>query len=422
MSLILRNGTYYLRRRVPLKFADIEKRNEVWQSLNTDSKKEAEEKEKILWRILLKAWDARLRGHSDDAQESFAAAQDIARGKGFRYLPMSDVAELPLEDLLRRVEALQRQDGKAEARAVLGAVAKPSITISSALEAYWPMARDKTLAKSEDQLRRWSNPRKKAVANFIHVAGDIRMADITADHMLEFRSWWMDRLETEGLTANSANKDFTHLGHILKTVNGMKGLGNALNLESLAPFSETDPNSRPPFSDVWIKEKLLAEGALDGLNAEARAILLGMINTGYRPSEATGLTADRICLDAEIPHIKIAPEANREIKNKPSKREIPLAGISLEAFREFPNGFPNYRDKPATLSGTVNKFLRLNGLKETDNHVLYSLRHSFEDRMLRAGVDERVRRDFLGHALGREKYGEGGGLSFKLEMIKKIAF
>jgi integrase len=54
--------------------------------------------------------------------------------------------------------------------------------------------------------------------------------------------------------------------------------------------------------------------------------------------------------------------------------------------------------------------------------VFYSLRHSFEDRLLRADVDERVRRDLLGHALGRERYGEGGGLAYKLKMVEKVAF
>lgn len=113
MSLILRNGTYYLRRRVPIQFADVEKRNEVWQSLSTDSKKAAQEKAEILWSTLLQAWDARLRGHSDYAQENFNAAQEIARSKGFRYMPMNKVTELPLEDLIERFEALQRRDGTA---------------------------------------------------------------------------------------------------------------------------------------------------------------------------------------------------------------------------------------------------------------------------------------------------------------------
>jgi integrase len=422
MSIILRNGTYYLRRRIPSQFSQIDNRKEVWLSLKTDSKRAAQGKAELLWDTLLQAWDSRLRGHSEDAEVSFEAAQQIAKSRGFRYAPINEVADLPLADILDRVEALELGDTEIETAAILGTAEKPSLTIGMALEAYWPISRDKTLSKSQDQLRRWVNPRKKAVANFINVVGDVRLSDLTAEHMLQFRGWWIDRLQEEGLTANSANKDFTHLGHILKTVNGMKRLGHTLHLESLAFFTEKDGESRPPFSDSWITEKLLTTDALNGLNAEARAIFLGMINTGYRPGEAAGLTPDRICLEANIPHIKIAAEDNREIKNQTSKREIPLTGVSLEAFRAFPNGFPTYREKPAVLSATVNKFLKSNELKETDRHVFYSLRHSFEDRLLRADVDERVRRDLLGHALGRERYGEGGGLAYKLKMINRIAF
>tara|TARA_R110002096_G_scaffold297874_4_gene492313 strand:- start:4637 stop:5401 length:765 start_codon:yes stop_codon:yes gene_type:complete len=254
------------------------------------------------------------------------------------------------------------------------------------------------------------------------VVGDVSLSSLTPEHMLDFREWWLERLQDDDLTANSANKDIIHLGHILKTVNNMKRLGHALCLESLVSFKEGDSQARPPFSDDWIQNKLLAPGALDGLNSEARAIFIGMINTGYRPSEAAGLTAERIRLDSNIPHIVIAPESDREIKNKVSRRKIPLSGVSLEAFRQFPEGFPRYRENPASLSATVNKYLTENNLRETDKHVFYSLRHSFEDRLLREGVDERIRRNFMGHSLGRESYGEGGGLEFQLEMIKKIAF
>ena len=109
-----------------------------------------------------------------------------------------------------------------------------------------------------------------------------------------------------------------------------------------------------------------------------------------------------IVLDAEVPHIRIRGNAARTIKNAPSRRDLPLVGVSLEAFRDFPAGFPRYQKDSADLSATVNKYLRANGLAETNRHTLYSLRHSFEDRLLRARVDERVRRDILGHALGRE--------------------
>ena len=184
-------------------------------------------------------------------------------------------------------------------------------------------------------------------------------------------------------------------------------------------FKEGEANTRPPFSIKWLSEVLLAPGALDGLNAEARCIMLGMVNTGYRPSEGAMLTAAQIRLDAEVPHIKIEP-VGRTLKTSHSRRVIPLTGISLEAFRQFPNGFPRYADNP-TLSDTINKFLRENGLMESERHTLYSLRHSFEDRMLAAGVDERIRRDLMGHALKRERYGSGANLKHLQELLLKIA-
>jgi integrase len=84
-----------------------------------------------------------------------------------------------------------------------------------------------------------------------------------------------------------------------------------------------------------------------------------MVNTGYRPSEGAGLTAGTIHLDHDILHISIEA-IGRQLKTRHSRRVIPLAGVSLEAFREFPNGFPRYRDS-ASLSGTANKYLKENG-------------------------------------------------------------
>jgi hypothetical protein len=55
------------------------------------------------------------------------------------------------------------------------------------------------------------------------------------------------------------------------------------------------------------------------------------------------------------------------------RRVIALAGVSLEALRGFPDGFPRYRASPASLSAMVNTYLRENGLAETPAHTLYSL-------------------------------------------------
>ncbi len=156
--------------------------------------------------------------------------------------------------------------------------------------------------------------------------------------MLDFRQHWLERIETGQVTPNSAKKDLIHLSTVLKTVNSMKRLGIDLPLGELA-FREGEKRTRPPFSVEWIKSHLLVPEALAGLNPEARGLVLGMINTGYRPSEGAGLTKDTIRLDHAVPHISIEA-AGRQLKTQYSKRIIPFTGVSLEAFKAFPDGYP----------------------------------------------------------------------------------
>ena len=394
-----------LYRRVPKRYEAVEPRKFVWVSLHTDSQSVAASKATVAWDLMIEGWEARLAGDSSDAETRFEAARELAAVRGFRYLNASTVAKLPLEEILQRVETVPGTAAKSdliEASEVLGGATEPPITVRRALELFWTLAADRTIGKSDDQQRRWKNPYIKALKNLIAVVGDKAIAQITGDDMLDFRQWWMDKIEAEKLTPNSANKDLTHIGSVLKTVNKMKRLGLVLPPSDLA-FKAGEPNRRPPFSNQWIKDKLLAPGALKGLNTEARCIVLGMVNTGYRPSEGAALLPHHIRLEHSVPHISIEPDG-RQLKSSSSKRIIPLAGISLEAFRECPQGFPTYRDNPG-LSDTVNKFLRENGLLETPGHTLYSLRHSFEDRMLAARVDDRIRRDLFGHSMLRERYG-----------------
>jgi integrase len=422
MSIVKRGSTFQLRRRVPQRYLAVEPRGVVWISLHTDSETVARSKADRAWGNLVEAWEARLAGDTEDAEARHAAAHELARIRGFRYLDVGLVSQLPVDELLARVEAIgarRAAPDTVEASALLGTVPAPSLTLEKSLELYWGLAREKTLGKSEDQLRRWKNPRVKAVRNFVEIVGNKPIEAITRDDMLDFRQHWLERIEAGEVTPNSANKDLIHLGDVLKTVNTMKRLGLTLPLGELS-FREGETRTRPPFSPEWIRNKLLAPGALSGLNDEARGLLLGMVNTGYRPSEGAGLTARTIRLDAAVPHIAIEPEG-RQLKSAYAKRVIPLTGVSLEAFRAFPDGFPRYRESSAGLSATVNKYLKSNDLLETPAHSFYSLRHAFEDRMLAAGIDDRIRRDLFGHRLDRERYGKGASLDHVARLVREIA-
>lgn len=418
-------GILYMVRHVPIRYRSVETKAEIWVNLNTDSETLAQQKAPGVWDKLIAAWEAKLDGDTTDAEKAFSGAQALAKARGYRWLTAHAVAKLPRHEVLDRVEAVTKPNGepdRLEAMALLGGAKEPAINVSRALELYWEYASEKTRGMSEDQVRRWKNPRIKAIKNFIDVVGNKPIAKITRDHMLDFRDWWNKRIEKEGMSPGSANKDIGFVESTLRLVEEKKRLGIVFPFGKLT-FKEDDDDDtkRPPFSESWIKDKILAPGAMDGLNDEARAIVHVMVNTGARPSEIVGLLPHHIRLDHNVPHFEIKAEG-KKTKNKPSRRVIPLVGISLEALRKFPEGFPTYRFKDK-ISDTVNKFLRENGLLETEEHTLYGLRHSFEDRLLASKVDERIRRDLMGHSLGgRQRYGDGGTLEHVAELPATIAY
>ncbi len=266
------------------------------------------------------------------------------------------VAQLPTEELMARIDSVPVRKGAPytrEAAALLGAAKEPEITVSRALNLYWDLAREARFGKSDDQIRKWKSPHKKAVRTFIDVVGDKAISAITGDDMLDFRAWWLDRIQNEGLSPGSANKDLIHLGKVLKTVNNMKRLNLMLPLSDLS-FKEGAAEPRPPFSEKWIRGVIVAPGALANLNKDARCIVLAMVNTGARPSELASLTRDQIHLNDDVPHISVEP-VERQLKSANAKRVIPLCGISLDAMRASRDGFPRYRDSSASLSAAVNK-------------------------------------------------------------------
>lgn len=422
MKLLRRGPAFHLRRRVPLRFKEVEPREFVSISLHTDSETRAREKAAIVWAEMLDAWEAKLDGATSEGVARLEAAKRLAARRGRTYYPAEQVAKLPLEELLQRIEAVVNKRGEIdirEAEALLGGVPVPALSVSDALDEFWKIEAIRFKGKSEDQIRRAKNPRIKALENFVKAVGNRPYLEVTTADLQAFKRWWKDRILTEGLSHDSANKDFTYLTSTLRAVATDAGVFDKIQwtTKGLA-LPKDEPKTRKAFSTAWISDKLLAPGALDGLNGEARAILLGMVNTGYRPSEGAGLTADQIRLDANVPHIRIEP-VGRTLKTAASRRVIPLLGVSLEAFRAYPNGFPRYANSPS-LTDTLNKFMRENGLLESEEHTLYGLRHSFEDRMLAAGIDERIRRDLMGHSLRRERYGEGASLEQLAHLLKPL--
>ena len=165
---------------------------------------------------------------------------------------------------------------------------------------------------------------------------------------------------------------------------------------------------------------LLNAENLKGLNEQARNCLYASAETGAGLNELTGLLPEDILLDDEIPHIWIRPRKGRSLKTKFRERKIPLIGFALEAFKACPNGFTQYRDRPDALSGCLSKYLLENKLLPSDQHTVYSLRHSFQDRLLAVNAPDRVQADLMGHKFQRPAYGDGATLLQKLHWLQRI--
>ncbi|WP_167620075.1 tyrosine-type recombinase/integrase [Paracoccus ravus] len=321
-----------------------------------------------------------------------------------------------------------RKDGSfaslVEAGAILGAVEAPAVTLSGALAEMIQFAAVERLSgKSEAQVSRWRTTRDRAVANFVKVCGDLPMKEISRANAQAYREAWAARIKAGEVGPNSANKDIGTISDLFRTWAEYHALELPNPFAKLRFKGVKTKTKGVPFSVQFIRDKLLRPGALARMNDEARDVLLIMVNTGARPSEIVGLTAEGFALGANVPHIDISKQAGRVLKTQTSPRQIPLLGVSLEAARRIVarGGIARYRDRADTWSAVVNKFLSENGLRETPEHSAYSLRHSFEDRLTEAGVDDRIRAELMGHKYERPDYGRGGSLELRRKALALIA-
>ncbi|TDX22919.1 DUF6538 domain-containing protein [Rhodovulum visakhapatnamense] len=105
MTIMKRGSTYHLRKRAPRRYERVEERKSIWVSLHTDSLTVAQQKAPVAWQHIVEGWEARLAGDTSDAEKRFEAAKNLAAVRGFRYPPAPQIAKLPQDQLLARVEA-----------------------------------------------------------------------------------------------------------------------------------------------------------------------------------------------------------------------------------------------------------------------------------------------------------------------------
>ena len=438
-----RGGRWHYVRRVPTACQAIDDRGFVRVTLNTGSLEMARERRNALEAADNQLWGL-LESVSEEPEDSarrarqlaerrYQAARSRAMSQGLVYAPAGELSTLfAVDDILDRISTLQRIDPgdarpamRAEAEAILGGVERPSVSVTEAFEVYCDeIAIGDLLNKSPGQRKLWRKTKLRAINYFVEVVGNKPMETLTREDALKFYNWWADRLKpkkgAQARGANTANRDLGNLRLLYREYFRHIGEETRPNPFRNLAFKETIADKVPPFPDDWVRTKILVPTALAGINEQARLIAYALIETGCRPSEIANLLPEDIYLEAEVPHIRIRPRKDREIKTGSSIRDIPLVGVSLEAMKRAPDGFPHYRDRNDLLSQSLVKTFRNRGLMPTDKHVIYSFRHSFEKRMLEAGLDYGLRCLLMGHATNRPAYGDGGSLAYRRKELLKI--
>lgn len=210
------------------------------------------------------------------------------------------------------------------------------MTIEQGLNRFWTFAKDKTMNKLPNQLRKWRNPRKAAIANLIQCIGNKEMQEVTRADILKFRDWWIERIQEENLGTNGANKNFIQIKTIFESVNENLNLGiDTKTLFRKLLFEENWNTTRLPFETDYIRNMLLKPENLKGLNEQAKWALHAMAETGAGIAEQVGLQATDIHLDCEMPYIEITPRSKKGLKTRYRKRVIPC-GLCFGCFQGLP--------------------------------------------------------------------------------------
>ncbi|MCQ0971998.1 hypothetical protein MLD63_16365 [Paracoccus sp. TK19116] len=440
-GIILRGQTWHFRWVVPEEFRAVAGKREIHKSLRTDSRAEALVRARDYESELCGRFEAALAGSPTvkDGLEAFNKAIRIARGLGVPYRFAKDLAGGRVEDILSRVETAQAISPDASnpgaVAAVLGGVEEPGLRLSQLADHVDEIATDENRFKNATQLRKWRNGNKRTLTQAIEAIGDdVLVRDFTAEHAMKHLLWLEKRVARGEISAESVKKELTYASGCFKRyyrAAGMAhpprpyaGLSVSKGTARLA-HKPRDARRKREFSVDWIRETLLAPGTFDGLNPEARDILLICVETGCRQSEIYNTPLADIHIDGPHPYLELRPAVGlRELKNGASERKVPLVGVALSAMERVVGrgGFRTYAGKD-TWSSAVNKYLRERGVMP-EGHTIGGLRHAWEGRMRRAGIAIDERGIMMGHSVSlirdREEYGDVT-LAERHELAQRIA-
>ena len=440
MKYILQRGNiFWFRMRCPKRYRQVCGKDYICRSLETDSKAQAVTSAVLMRHQVMTELEAESLGRTSPADVA-NSSNLISLAKTHNVEPMtSSILARNVDEIVRRLALLQANDKSVESpafAAVMGGYNYPDTLVSEVAQNMAELCPDKVSNKNRRQVNAWHSNYKRAAKTFSTLISDKPIKDITSDDAGKYMLFWDTRVRDQECTILHADK---HIGYMRAMVDAY--YRNQECVEYLNPFKGVKTNSRPnweknagakrkaEFSPNWIKQVIINGSALSGMNSELRDILIIAAETGCRHAEIFDAPASAFQLNCKIPHLviqaEITGEDRREIKNRASCRLVPLVGAALEAAKRHPEGFARYRGNGRFSKSAIDYFTQ-NNLFPSSDHKLSSLRHSYESRMIHAGISNEMRGFMMGHSLkrirGREVYGDEAALELKALYAEMVAF
>lgn len=222
---------------------------------------------------------------------------------------------------------------------------------------------------------------KRNIGYVISAIGNKSIDLYSKTDAFEFRNWLIKR----ELQSSSIQRIFSSVKAILNLAINEFGyeFSNAFTGVYIAPDEEKGKR-RPSFIAEELKR---LSGACRREDDDLRHLLVMLLDTGMRLSEAAGLHVSDVHLEHEFPYVEMRPNKARRLKTANSKRIIPLVGDSLRAAQQitatqqgycFPryakDGYCNGNSASAALGKWMKHYCEAGA-------TVHGIRHAFRDRL-----------------------------------------
>ena len=231
-----------------------------------------------------------------------------------------------------------------------------------------------------EKLRKLYRIKDSTYDNWLKAVGpisDLTIDEITTDVVLDQRIYWLERsLPSTTKLRISSLKSIWNKGRKMHLIPGTKADNPWLDADDGLSIPNRDPDFYP-----WEH--------YNRYHNDPYFVILWY--TGARIGEVAGLDPRNIVTNLEIPYFQFIDQENRDIKNAPSKRKVPIHPACLPLL-------PDFRQSKAVNPGRSwsDNFKKNMGLPKFEG--AHTLRHSFHTRCRDAGIEEYMIDIITGHA------------------------